>query len=439
MKHDRIEQQLKKKLYDLDQDPPVDLWARIEQDLKSDELIVASLQQPAKPTLLRRIAPFAAASIIIGALMIYAASLINNPMQLGSSVQLSEVQEDVQDANEADSELLAVSQEDELPLLASNYETEAQSSKGESSKTMVMSSQVEVSGQETDANNDIQNLQDTYVDEPQIEAEQPEKEGWEQDYDVQAMESTEHSIPDATTQMVINNSLIDQNSFNQPKTTLAVFASPAYAQVASAQRGTLSASRQSMASTSTESITRAPSNIPNQSYSPRDFKHKLPLTVGVSLSWHIYKSLRLETGLVYNYLVSESSSQSGVFSYQHRQELHYLGIPVSMQYTFLQYKSLSIYSNLGVMVEKGLSGTLSSTIEKEGSATVNDSSKISFKSVLPSINAGLGLEVRLFDMLGIYLEPTLNYYMNTNYQPASYRTENHFNFSLTTGLRVRFK
>lgn len=61
--------------------------------------------------------------------------------------------------------------------------------------------------------------------------------------------------------------------------------------------------------------------------STTDVKHKMPVTVGLSIKWNITREWALETGMNYTMLSSELHSGSGSYI-EEQQKLHYIGIPL---------------------------------------------------------------------------------------------------------------
>ena len=53
-----------------------------------------------------------------------------------------------------------------------------------------------------------------------------------------------------------------------------------------------------------------------------------------------------------------------------------------------------------------------------------------------SIGAGLGLQYILMPNIGFFAEPSLQYYIPTDSNIETYRTEHPFTFSLPIGIRI---
>lgn len=84
-------------------------------------------------------------------------------------------------------------------------------------------------------------------------------------------------------------------------------------------------------------------------------QHRLPVSLGVKISKGIAPNLSLETGVVYTYLSSKITSNSA-FNIEENQSFHYLGIPLSLNYTFYQLRKAKLYLSVGGMVQKDIKG-----------------------------------------------------------------------------------
>lgn len=89
----------------------------------------------------------------------------------------------------------------------------------------------------------------------------------------------------------------------------------------------------------------------------RDYKleHSQPISIGLSIEKQITSNVSVGTGLVYTYLSSTGRS-SGVYVVDEKQVFHYLGIPLSVNYTFYQLKNAKFYLSAGGMVQKDIQG-----------------------------------------------------------------------------------
>ena len=121
------------------------------------------------------------------------------------------------------------------------------------------------------------------------------------------------------------------------------------------------------------------------------------------------------------------NDQTPVYSEIHH-TLHYVGIPVNAYYTMLQGGQVGLYGFAGGSVEKALSSRFRDT---GGHGLFY---KESVDGVQFSLNAGFGVQFRLADRLGLYVDPSLRWYIPGN-QPKSIRTQQPLMMNFEVGLR----
>lgn len=108
--------------------------------------------------------------------------------------------------------------------------------------------------------------------------------------------------------------------------------------------------------------------------------------------------------------------------------LHYVGIPVNAYYSLLQGSRLSLYGFAGGSVEKAVSNQFraighSELVHKE-----------SVNGVQFSVAAGFGVQFQLASRLGLYIDPSLRWYVPGS-QPRSIRTQQPLMMDFEVGLR----
>lgn len=99
-------------------------------------------------------------------------------------------------------------------------------------------------------------------------------------------------------------------------------------------------------------------------------QHRMPLNVGLSLSVPLGERLALTTGLNYSYLYSSSEQSFSAGTAHITRELHYIGVPVGLTYTFYRAGGFGFYVQGGGMVEKGVAWR-----ETQGFADAGDSGR----------------------------------------------------------------
>lgn len=167
-----------------------------------------------------------------------------------------------------------------------------------------------------------------------------------------------------------------------------------------------------------------------------ELQHRMPLSVGITLAIPLTDRLSILTGVDYSYLVSTSSqtfSTSGSCGIV--RELHYLGIPVGVAYTFGRAGGFGFYVRGGGMIEKGVAWREKYSFASDGDSGT-DTSLRGIGGVQLSVNAAVGAEYYFGRHVGVYVEPGVSYYFHNDAQPASYRTAHPVNFSIRLGVKL---
>lgn len=150
--------------------------------------------------------------------------------------------------------------------------------------------------------------------------------------------------------------------------------------------------------------------------------HRLPLQIGITASLPISGRWHLITGVEYDmyHSVLSTNGSSGAEQY-----VHYLTIPVRMDWTAYTYRQLEFY--LG----GGLAGNFCLAASVNGEmVNLKDGPSVAL------IGTG-GIQYRISDNLGIYLEPGISGTVYSyNQQLSTYRTKHPIALSLSTGLRI---
>ena len=189
-------------------------------------------------------------------------------------------------------------------------------------------------------------------------------------------------------------------------------------------------------STQIQDMTATKSDYPID-FTAGSMDHRLPVSVGLNVRKYITPRLGVETGLVYSYLRSQAQLE-GAFGYKYTQKVHYLGIPLSVTYSVLDRKRLDIYFIGGLMVEKALYATGQVEVFNGSSRISSTTNRLSANGVLGSVHAGTGFGYNFIDRMGLYIEPSVNYYFRNDNQPITYRTANRWNINIRMGLRYNF-
>jgi len=156
-----------------------------------------------------------------------------------------------------------------------------------------------------------------------------------------------------------------------------------------------------------------------------NYKHDIPISVSLSMRRYITERLALETGLSYTYLHSDLTWGNG--KYMGEQTLHYIGVPLKLNWDFFRRKPVSFYLSGGGTLEYCLSA------EREGRSM--DISKWQ-----TSLHAGVGVELQLYKQFSMYAEPGVIWYIDPDKKvdTETIRVARPFTFNLQLGLRFTY-
>ncbi|NDV78574.1 outer membrane beta-barrel protein [Dysgonomonas sp. 511] len=185
-------------------------------------------------------------------------------------------------------------------------------------------------------------------------------------------------------------------------------------------------------------------------------KHKLPVSVGVTIGKQIYPRISLETGIVYTYLQSDITSNS-TLGIKETQKFHYLGVPLSVNYTIYQLHKLKIYASIGGMVQKDISGKYTSRMDvpnqfiaeflpesnKEGiAAPITEphyiKQSIDQDHLQFSVNARLGIAYPLYKNINLYGTFGGAYYFNAGNKYRTIYSDRKTQLNLNIGVKFDF-
>ena len=159
----------------------------------------------------------------------------------------------------------------------------------------------------------------------------------------------------------------------------------------------------------------------------------IPLSFGLGTRFYLSDHFSIGTGISYSLLV-RSFNGTFIDGTRHvtgdvRHSIQYLGIPLNLYYDILDTDLLQLYLFGGGAAEKAISNKY---LIQNGTDPINYSTKV--PGLQWSADLGLGIQFRLTNHVGLYLDPSARYYFNSN-QPKSIRTKKPFMFGFEAGLR----
>lgn len=163
-----------------------------------------------------------------------------------------------------------------------------------------------------------------------------------------------------------------------------------------------------------------------------DTKYSLPLNLGIQMQFPVGGNLALGVGVNYTKISSRYDCLINKKKHSVKQSLHYVGIPVNIYGIVVERNRFSFYVNAGATAEKGISAVY--TLE---SYTGNERMTDPIDGIQLSVNAGLGVEYKFSNPAGIYFEPNIVYFFNSNV-PRSIRTDQPLQVKGELGVRFHF-
>ena len=156
-------------------------------------------------------------------------------------------------------------------------------------------------------------------------------------------------------------------------------------------------------------------------------KHHAPVSVGLQVAFGIAPRLSLSTGLVYTRTSSDFYPYAPGSSYNVHQVLHYVGIPVGLNYEFWQSGGFHAYVMAGAEADYNVKNDN----EEEG-VKKEDAKR---DRVQLSGKASLGAQYDITPKVGLYIEPGAKYYFDNGSHVENTFKDKKLNFNLQFGLR----
>ena len=110
--------------------------------------------------------------------------------------------------------------------------------------------------------------------------------------------------------------------------------------------------------------------------------------------------------------------------------LHYVGIPLSMNYRLWQYKGLNVYLSAGMQADWNVKAQVNTEgVEQE----------MGLDRLQWSVNGSLGLQYNVLPQLSLYAEPGINHYFDNGSTLQNYFKDKPTSLKLQVGVRVNLQ
>lgn len=198
-------------------------------------------------------------------------------------------------------------------------------------------------------------------------------------------------------------------------------------------RNNISVSRQYLSIMAVSGISHSGSDLQTMEIIS-EAKYSLPINIGLQAQVKVNRNFAVGLGLSYTWLRSKYDGLVNRKYYRIKQSLHYIGVPVNAYFTLVDKNNFYCYVNVGGAVEKGVRASYK-LLSYDGTSRGTDAGIDGFQY---SANAGFGLEYRFVEQFGLYLEPNIIYYFDSNV-PASIRTDQPLQVKAEIGFRFHLK
>ena len=152
-----------------------------------------------------------------------------------------------------------------------------------------------------------------------------------------------------------------------------------------------------------------------------------PISFGLSVNIPISSGFSVSSGIVYTRLRSDFTSIANSLVYERQQTLHYVGIPLTVQYNVWQWRGLNVYATAGGQADFNVKACVTT----EGTET-----KLEKDDLQWSVNAAAGVQYNFIPQLGIYVEPGIKHYFDNGSHIRNFFKHRPTNFNLQIGLRL---
>lgn len=156
-------------------------------------------------------------------------------------------------------------------------------------------------------------------------------------------------------------------------------------------------------------------------------KHYQPISFGLTVSYPLSPRLSLSTGIVFTHLQSDFVKIMPNNQLVCKQQLDYLGIPLTMGYKMWSYKGLKTYLSAGFQAD----WNIHTSMQTQGVDQHLDKDRMQW-----SVAGALGIQYDIIPLIGLYAEPGIRYYFDNGSRLQNFFKDKPANFSLQVGLRL---
>ena len=166
--------------------------------------------------------------------------------------------------------------------------------------------------------------------------------------------------------------------------------------------------------------------------------HRLPMTVALNARYRLGAHWWLDGGLRYTLLSSETRVGNTYLFMEQQQRVRYLGLSLGVGHDFWHRHHWNLYGTSSVFYDLPLRSTTETSFWQDSRLIDTENIRLT-PHVQWSIGAGIGLQYNLTPTIGIFAEPSLQYYFHNSDGLNTWRTDHTFTPTLPFGIRILFK
>ncbi|MDR1406843.1 MAG: PorT family protein [Tannerella sp.] len=170
----------------------------------------------------------------------------------------------------------------------------------------------------------------------------------------------------------------------------------------------------------------------------QNVSHRRPLSFGVGIGYALSDRWTLQSGLAYSMLTSRWDVKS-VNSGKANQQLHFVGIPLAVNYRIAEWNRFRLYALAGGTAEWNVVGRIKTKYyDDAGNFDGMKTESVRMKESQFSVNGRVGVNYPLLRFMHAYLEGGADYYFKNGSSIETIRSNKPFQLSLQAGIRFGF-
>ena len=165
--------------------------------------------------------------------------------------------------------------------------------------------------------------------------------------------------------------------------------------------------------------------------------HRLPMTVTLNGRYRLGARWWLDGGLRYSLLSSETRVGNTYLHLERQQRVHSLGLSLGVGHECWRSRHWSLYATTSVAYELPLRSTVETSYWEGGRRIGAENARLTPRSQW-SIGIGLGLQYDFTPSIGLFAEPSLQYFFHHSDGIDTWRTDHTLTPMLPLGIRISF-